>query len=192
MASRQVDNVIENSAVVAGYSRNGRQWSRLSAVLLSVLPYRVIRVTLALIFLWSGLVKLAGPTSFAVIIASYGLIPDSWNLPTAVLLAALEALVGFALLLDIRGSLAAVAALLVMFTAILGYGIRLGLDIDCGCFGPEDPEAAAYQGLRAALRRDAVMGCGVIYLYLWRLRRGWKAVPIAYWVNPVINRRRQL
>ena len=41
-----------------------------------------------------------------------------------------------------------------LFMAILGYGISMGLDVDCGCFGPEDPESKAFHGLRAALYRD--------------------------------------
>jgi hypothetical protein len=44
----------------------------------------------------------------------------------------------------------------------------LGLDIDCGCFGPEDPESRAYGGLRTALYRDLAMAAGVAYLYWWR------------------------
>ena len=43
------------------------------------------------------------------------------------------------------------AVLLILFIAVLGYGIWLGLDIDCGCFGPGDPEHDAFSGLRTAL-----------------------------------------
>jgi rhodanese-related sulfurtransferase len=55
--------------------------------------------------------------------------------------------------------------------AILGYGIWMGLDVDCGCFGPEDPESRAYHGLRSALYRDFMMLAGVLYLYAWRAYR---------------------
>jgi hypothetical protein len=191
MTSQPLDCTAERAANPAGRSRDWRQWPRVSAALLNVWPYRAVRVTLALVFLWTGIAKLADPTSFVVIIDAYGLIPDSWELPVALLLAALEALVGFALLFDIRGSLAIVAGLLALFMAILGYGIRLGLDIDCGCFGPEDPEAAAYHGLRPALLRDALMGFGIIYLYIWRYGRCVKPVSISRWINPIINRRQQ-
>jgi len=125
-----------------------------------------------------------------VIIDSYGLIPDDWNMPVALSLAAIEALVGFALLFDIRGALAIVAALLCLFMAILGYGIWLGLDIDCGCFGPEDPEAKAYHGLRSALLRDSIMIFGIVYLYAWRFGRSVRPVSISYWINQILDRRR--
>jgi hypothetical protein len=90
-------------------------------------------------------------------------------MPVAVGLPLLEVVAAVGLMADIRGALAVVAALLVIFMAILGYGIRMGLDVDCGCFGPEDIEARAYHGLRVALIRDAAMLAGVIYLYWCRL-----------------------
>ncbi len=44
----------------------------------------------------------------------------------------------------------------------------MGLDVDCGCFGAEDPEAEAFHGLRTALYRDLVMMAGIVFLYVWR------------------------
>ena len=93
------------------------------------------------------------PESFAVIIEAYGIIPDGWVTPMSIGLPVLEVILAVGLLLDIRGSLAGTAALLALFMAILGYGIHLGLDVDCGCFGPEDPEAEAFHGLRSAFYR---------------------------------------
>jgi rhodanese-related sulfurtransferase len=72
---------------------------------------------------------------------------------------------------DLRGSLAVVSGLLAIFMAILVYGIRMGLDVDCGCFGPEEIESRAYHGLRQALQRDLGLAFGVAYLYGWRLFR---------------------
>jgi hypothetical protein len=68
--------------------------------------------------------------------------------------------------------------LLAVFIAILRYGISMGLDVDCGCFGPDDPEAEAFRGLRAALCRDLVMMAGVGFLYGWRRRRAIRPVRI--------------
>ena len=99
------------------------------------------------------------------------MIPESWIMPVAVGLPVLEVLAALGLLMDIRGSLTVITALLVLFMGILGYGVWMGLDIDCGCFGPEDPEADAYNGLRPALYRDIVMMAGVCYLYFWRFHR---------------------
>ena len=138
---------------------------------LSCWPYRIIRFFLAGIFLWSGISKLIDPKSFAVIIEAFGLIPESWVMPVSVGLPALEIVAAIGLFADIRGSLTIVTVLLLLFIAILGYGIWMGLDIDCGCFGPEDPEADAYHSLRPAFYRDLVMMAGVFYLYFWRYCR---------------------
>ena len=137
----------------------------------SIWPYRLVRILLAGIFLWSGVTKLMDPKSFAVIIEAYGLIPESWVVPVTVILPTIEAIAALGLLMDIEGSLAVVSGLLVMFMAILGYGIWMGFDVDCGCFGPDDPEGKAFHGLRPALYRDIVMMAGVFYLYFWRYCR---------------------
>jgi uncharacterized membrane protein YphA (DoxX/SURF4 family) len=138
---------------------------------LSPLIYHLIRVLLSVVFLWSGISKLIDPTGFAVIIDAYGLIPDAWILPLAIALPLLEIVFGLGLLLDIRGSLAVITGLLMLFVAILGYGIWLGIDIDCGCFGPEDPEAKAFHGIWSAIVRDIIMMIGIFYLYYQRFNQ---------------------
>jgi hypothetical protein len=68
-------------------------------------------------------------------------------------------------MLDIQGSLVVITGLLGFFMVILGYGIWMGLDVDCGCFGPDDPETRAFHGLRSALVRDMIMMLSIFYLY---------------------------
>ena len=140
-------------------------------IVFSIWPYRGVRMILALIFIWAGVVKILDPDSFAIILEAFDLLPYTWIMPIAVGLPILEILAAIGLLFDVRGSLSAIAGLLVLFLAVLGYGVWLGLDIDCGCFGPGDPEGEAYKGLRPALYRDLVMLAGVVYLYLWRFWR---------------------
>ena len=137
----------------------------------SIWTYRIIRIFIGGVFLWSGFGKLLDPKSFAVIIEAYGLIPGSWVMPVAVLLPALEVVAALGLLMDIEGSLTMISVLLVLFMTIVSYGIWMGLDVDCGCFGPEDLEGKAYHGLRPALYRDIVMMVAVIFLYYQRYRQ---------------------
>jgi len=127
--------------------------------------YQIVRWGLGGIFIYSGATKLLDPQIFAVLIDAYGIVPEDLIMPVALILPALEVVAGVGLLFDIRGSLAVIAGLLMLFVAILGYGIRMGLDVDCGCFGPEEPEAEAFHGLRLALYRDMVMLTAVIFLY---------------------------
>jgi len=150
--------------------------------------YHLIRVSLSVIFLWSGISKLMDPTQFTVIIDGYGIIPNAWVLPFAIIIPLLEMVFGLGLLLDIRGSLAGIAGLLMLFLAILSYGIWLGLDVDCGCFGPQDPESEAFHSLRPALYRDFVMIAGVIYLYFWRYYRSIKLARLMSFFNSLFHR----
>ena len=131
-------------------------------------PYRLPRWLLGVIFIYSGATKLMAPEIFAVLIDAYGILPEPIVMPVAVMLPAVEVIAGAGLIVDLRGSLLAIAGMLLLFVAILGYGISMGLDVDCGCFGPEDPESKAFHGLRAALYRDFFMLACVVFLYVWR------------------------
>jgi len=130
--------------------------------------YRWSRWVLGIIFIYAGATKLLDPRVFAVLIEAYGIVPDVLIYPVAVFLPLLEVVAGAFILMDIRGSLAIICGLTIFFMIILGYGIHMGLDVDCGCFGPEDPEAQAFHGLRQAFIRDSVMLADIIFLYIWR------------------------
>lgn len=138
--------------------------------------YRFIRICLGVVFVISGWSKLMDPQSFVFIIQAYGLVADSLLLPVAIGLSLLELLSGIALIIDIQYALTTIAGLIVLFMLILGYGLWLGLDVDCGCFAADDPEGQAYHGLRPSLYRDAAMLAGIIYLYFWRWQRSYKPI----------------
>ena len=156
----------------------------------SVWPYRLIRISLAVVFLWSGVSKLLAPDSFAVVIGAYGIIPDSWDLPVSILLPALEVILAAGILLDVRGSLTGITGLLVLFMAILAYGIQMGLDVDCGCFGPDDPEAV-FHDLRPAFYRDLGLMAGIGYLYVWRGIHQYKPVGLRRFFKFYSKRRKE-
>lgn len=139
-----------------------------SAISILAWLYRLLRWSLGSIFIYSGVTKLMDPITFAVLIDAYGLVPEALLMPVALILPVLEIIAGAGLMVDIRGSLAMILALLLLFVAILGYGMELGLDVDCGCFGPDDPEAKAFHGLQGALYRDMAMLVAVALLYGWR------------------------
>lgn len=142
--------------------------------------YIAIRWLIGGVFILAGGTKLAAPETFAVLIGAYGILPDALVMPVAILMPAAEVIAGAALLVDIRGSLAVIALLLLLFMAILGYGMWMGLGVDCGCFGPEDPEAAAFHGLRRAFFRDAAMLGVVGYIYWLRRRQGIRPAPLVF------------
>ena len=130
------------------------------------------------------------PRIFAVLIDAYGIVPETALMPVALFLPLLEVTAGAGLLFDIRGSLPVIGGLLILFIAILGYGTAMGLDVDCGCFGPEDPESKAFHGLRQTLFRDFVMLAAVGYLFAWRRYRGIRSLRINRLILAVRNKRR--
>jgi uncharacterized membrane protein YphA (DoxX/SURF4 family) len=128
--------------------------------------YRIFRTILGLIFIWSGVSKLLAPDDFAAIISAYGLVSERLVYPVAVGLPVLEFAAGISLLFDIRFSLEAVTGMLLLFIAVLWFGMVEDLDIDCGCFSAE--EIGEQNSLRNAMYRDFLFLAMAVYMYLWR------------------------
>ncbi len=148
--------------------------------------YRLVRLGLAVVFIWSGLSKLIKPQSFILIIEAYGFVPDPLLWPMAIFLCLAELAGGIGLLLDTQYALGLITGLLLLFMMVLGYGLWLGLDVDCGCFGPDDPEGQAYHSLRPALFRDMGMLASIGFLYFQRYRQSIKPqrLPSIFNSNP--------
>jgi len=132
-------------------------------ILLSAWSARIIRISLGLIFIYAGISKLFSLKAFAHTISEYNLVPEGLLAPVAIGLPILEFLAGLGLILAIRGSLSAIFGLLIMFVFVLWYGILKNLDIDCGCFTPE--ELKSHVSLWHAFYRDLLMMAAVFYLY---------------------------
>lgn len=129
------------------------------------------RLLLAFVFFYAGAVKIFDQRGFAVVISGYGLLPESLIYPTSVVLPIVEIFTAVGLVFRLPGSMVLIMVQLLIFLGVLSYGIWLGLDVDCGCFGPDDPEQA-YHGLKGALFRD--MGLiAVAFLVIWiEVRQG--------------------
>jgi uncharacterized membrane protein YphA (DoxX/SURF4 family) len=125
----------------------------------------LIRGLLGAVFVFAGVSKLIDPESFAIIIGSFGLTPVSWVNPLSVILPLVELSAGWGMFFGARWALHLVICLTIGFIAVLTYGIRLGLDVDCGCFSVNDPEYRAFSTLHSALYRDLAMLAGIVYLY---------------------------
>ena len=123
---------------------------------------------MALVFLYAGVPKLIAWYEFAEVVNSYGILPENLAIPAAIAIASLEVVAALALVLGRVEGLWAIAGLMVLFIGVLSYSIWLGLDIDCGCFGPEDPEHRAFSGIRTALKRDFLLCIPVLYLFWYR------------------------
>lgn len=130
-------------------------------------PYRIVRIALASIFIYGGVIKLFAPKAFAATISTYNLVPDVFLPVVAIGLPLVETVAGLALLFNRPWGLHLITGLLAMFIFVLGYGVLGDLDVDCGCFGAEELDKQA--GLRMAFYRDLILiGLVVPYLYLSR------------------------
>jgi hypothetical protein len=118
---------------------------------------RLARWSIALIFLAAAVPKLLHVSDFSAVIKAYAILPGALLLPTAIVLPVVEILLAVGLFANVWKSKVGSVVLLLFFLAFLAHAIWLGLDIDCGCFGPEDPEYTAFHGLRGALLRDLLM-----------------------------------
>lgn len=155
--------------------KDKRLFSFLKKIFTSPYIYHIIRLSISLLFIYAGIVKLFDPKTFAKAISQYGLVPDVLLGPLAVGLPVLEVLAGLGLLFSIRGSLSIIFGLLITFVFVLWYGILRNLDIDCGCFSPE--ELKTHASLWHAFYRDIAMIGAVIYLYISNsLRNGSKPI----------------
>lgn len=137
-------------------------------ILLSGITYKITRMILGGIFIYSGWLKLLDLTSFAEVIGAFGLVPLQIRGISALLISSCELIAGAGLIMEIRGSLTAVLLMLILFMMVLIYGIKMEFDIDCGCFGNDDPVGVAFHGLRSSLIRDLIFISLTTYLYIWR------------------------
>ena len=144
--------------------------------------YHFLRLALAGIFIYAGVIKLLGPEAFAHAIAQYDLVPEGLLPLVAIGLPALEVLAGLGLTLEVRGSLSTIAVLLLVFLVILTYAVWQNLDIDCGCFTAD--ELDAQHSVTTAFWRDLMMIGATLFLY-WRRR---DRAPQSLWIRKLTLR----
>lgn len=113
------------------------------------------RLFLGLLLIVAAALKLSDLSEFAERIGDFGIVFDALVKPTAWAVVSAECLIGVALITRRRGGLAGAGVLLLMFTGVLMYGIALGLDIDCGCFGP---------AIHISLWTQLLMDCGLLLI----------------------------
>jgi len=99
------------------------------------------RLGLAVVFTYSGYIKVQNPLQFAVAISAYKLVPENLVFPMAQYLPWVEIALGLAILIGwkIRVFSSAAAGLLVVFMVVLTVTYLRGIEASCGCFGMDDP-----------------------------------------------------
>jgi len=117
----------------------------------------IARIALAAIFIAAGYLKLREPwLQFAVSISTFKLVPSDWLEPMARIIPWAELALGIAILSGIALRWFALIAtlLLTLFFAVLIRSYALGMQVDCGCFGPGEvlgPKRLAEEAAMLAL-----------------------------------------
>jgi len=127
----------------------------------------LIRLVVGGIFIYSSIYKIIDPGHFGRYVWNYHIVPGSLINLSALVLPWVELLAGLGLILGVmyRGAALLVNGLTIVFIIALASAVVRDLNIDCGCFGNNEPA-------RDALIRD--VGLLVLTLQLWFSRsRRW-------------------
>lgn len=148
----------------------------MKALLSSRWLYLILRIVLGGLFVYAGGLKLADPQAFAIAVDGYGLV--TWRMANLIarILPVVEIMAGIGLILDIRGALGVIVVQLLGFMGVLAYGIHMGLDIDCGCFGPSDSGEPV--SLWETMFRDVLMLAACLIMYVQRRVAGFEPRPL--------------
>ena len=97
---------------------------------------------LGLLFVGASLHKIVEPSSFALDVATYDILPLMLVNLVALVLPWVELLAGGMLVAGwrVRAAALLVAAMMVVFLAALGVALSRGLDMSCGCFASQGAE----------------------------------------------------
>ena len=116
-----------------------------------------IRLILAGIFLYSGLIKASSSAQFAIALAPFTFLPENSLRPLSILLPLCELAGGALILIPRTKHLGAgvIFGLCVLFAIVLGWALANGIIVSCSCFGEDDEPSAIKMGI--AFGRDLVL-----------------------------------
>ena len=122
---------------------------------------------LGVLFLSAGVGKVGDWYGWLDSLGAYGLVAERFLPSVAGLFVVVEIASGVGLLFGWVWALRTATGLLVLFSSVLTYGLWLGLDVDCGCFGILERGTVS---LSEALVRDLFLLVGCVYLHARRRR----------------------
>ena len=127
-----------------------------------------VRVILASIFLYSGLIKASSSAQFAIALAPFTFLPETWIRPLSILLPVCEIIAGFLILVSPTQHIGAgvIFALCILFATVLGWALANGIIVSCSCFGEDDQPSAMKMAL--ALGRDLFLAGMALVIILER------------------------
>ena len=126
-----------------------------------------VRWYLGLVFLTACWHKLLHPASFALDVATYGILPLALVNPTAIVLPWVELVAGIMLCIGYRARAGAllVVAMMLVFIAALVLALVRGQDISCGCFASQGLEEDPISGW--TVLRDLAWLAAALYVFIF-------------------------
>ena len=127
-----------------------------------------LRVILASIFLYSGLIKASSSAQFAIALAPFTFLPETWIRPLSILLPLCEIIAGLLILVSPTKHFGAgvIFVLCILFATVLGWALASGIIVSCSCFGEDDQPSAIKMAL--ALGRDLFLAGLALVIILER------------------------
>lgn len=142
--------------------------SQLSRTASSAIPWvtTAARLTLGVVLIVAGALKIGNPPLSAQAVKAYELLPDAVATAVGYGLPILEIVIGVLLVLGLMTRVAAVVAALLMLAFVFGiaWAWAHGLKIDCGCFGGGGKLGA---GQEPTYLLDILRDFGLVLLGVW-------------------------
>ena len=128
-----------------------------------------LRIALAGIFLYAGLIKAGASEEFALALVPFTIVPPEWAGTFAVILAWTEILAGLLLLIPRVYPLGATMIFVLsgIFIAALTWALSQGIIVDCACFGRD--EAPSAMKMIWAILRDVLIAAAALAVGVWAL-----------------------
>lgn len=125
----------------------------------------ITKVFIGLIFVLSGIEKIADPAGFSDAIANYKLMPNFIINFFAISIPWIELVCGILLIFNqnIKENAFIYLSLMSIFTIMVLIAVLRGLDIDCGCFGTQNVQAV---GITKIIENLALIFLGV-YVFIY-------------------------
>ena len=124
----------------------------------------VLRLFLAVVFIYAGVGKILNPAAFAEDIDNYSMLPYLLVTIMAAIMPWVEVLCGLLLIFGkwIKGATLLLIAMNFVFIIAIGSALARGLDISCGCFAMSD------DGIKVGYKRlleDVVFLVAAVIIY---------------------------
>lgn len=101
----------------------------------------IIRMIISIVFIYASIHKIINPQEFAKQVVAYELLPLFLVYPFSYALPFLELICGILIWVPYTKLSANIlnALMVILFMVAISYALILGKDINCGCFGNDEP-----------------------------------------------------